>query len=153
MLFFADSCYFIALECTSDTYHKKAISLRAALKKTRLVRGYDELVTTDIVIMEVAEKICKRAGCSEAIRVFNRLSNEVGEIIKTSGKQHFGLEYLRLYGAPRTYGRRLDFLDCINLAMMRRRGIARFISSDSGFDKVAALTRIWEPADVKSLVL
>lgn len=152
-MIFADSCYLIAFESRNDPSHKQALAVSKFLRDSRLANGYEGLTTTDLLLIEAAEGVCRQSHGMEASKVYTKLANEI-DVVKTTTETHSkGLEYLRIYGRDGEKVRRLGFTDCISVVVMRDRQIGKIISSDTGFDRVNIVNRGWSVEEIKARFL
>jgi predicted nucleic acid-binding protein len=121
---FADTFYFLALLNERDTAHKRAV---AASRSPGL-----SLVTTELVLIELADALCKPPQRDEVPAVWNvvetdpafRLVRATGELIQRGRK---------------LYRERADkewpLTDCISFVVMQDHGLSEALTADHHFEQ------------------
>ncbi len=123
-IYFADSYYFIALLVPDDIAHKVAWRFSKNIVK--------RIITTEFVLLEVADALCNPQNRSETIMFIEGLyaSKDV-KIVKADSKL--------FNDGMKLYKNRLDKLwsltDCISFVVMERENIAEALTSDRHFEQ------------------
>lgn len=130
---FVDTAAWIALINVDDAFHEQAKRVRATLQQQKC-----HLVTTDFVLLEVADALVLPKIRSQTIRFINRLKNLVGLQIIPISQALFDEGW-------ELYSQRLDknwgLTDCISFVIMQREGITSAFTSDRHFEQ-AGFTRL-----------
>jgi hypothetical protein len=133
---FVDTAAWIALINVDDAFHEQAKRVRATLQQQKC-----QLVTTDFVLLEVADALVLPKIRSQTIRFINRLKNLVGLQIIPLSQSLFDEGW-------ELYSQRLDkdwgLTDCISFVIMKREGITSAFTSDHHFEQ-AGFTRLLNP--------
>ncbi len=133
---FVDTAAWIALINVDDAFYEQAKRVRGVLQEQRC-----QLVTTDFVLLEVADALVLPKIRSQTIRFINRLKNLVGLQIIPLSQSLFDEGW-------QLYSQRLDkdwgLTDCISFVIMKREGITSAFTSDYHFEQ-AGFTRLLNP--------
>lgn len=133
---FVDTAAWIALINVDDAFHEQAKRVRATRPQQKC-----QLVTTDFVLLEVADALVLPKIRSQTIRFINRLKNLVG-------LQIIPLSQSLLDEGWQLYSQRLDkdwgLTDCISFVIMKQEEITSAFTSDRHFEQ-AGFTRLLNP--------
>ncbi len=121
---FADSAYFYALTMPQDEHHE------AALKWSR--RSRDRLVTTEYVLIEVANSLCSppTRGLFAKLTHALRQSALVDIVPANSELTWDGIRYY--IARP---DKEWSLTDCISFVVMQGRGLREALTSDHHFEQ------------------
>ena len=124
---FVDTAAWLALLNTDDVWHSRATSLRSSLIQTNHI-----FVTTDFVLIEVADALCApkhRKSTANFIKQVHHLKST--EVISLSR------DLLQL--GLKLYSERLDkdwgLTDCTSFVTMRQQSISLAFTSDKHFEQ------------------
>jgi predicted nucleic acid-binding protein len=126
-VYFLDTGYIVALLNTSDQWHELAKEWR-----DRVIRERIQLVTTDYVLVEIADGLAAlrfRRQAKEVIRAL-RGSKDVDVISASTELFEAGLA---LYSSRED--KEWGLTDCISIVVMGRRGITEVLSVDRDFEQ------------------
>lgn len=133
---FVDTAAWIALINVDDIFHEQAKCVRANLQQQKC-----HLVTTDFILLEVADALVSPKIRPQTIRFINRLKNLIGLQIIPLSQSLFDEGW-------QLYSQRLDkdwgLTDCISFVIMQREGITLAFTSDRHFEQ-AGFTRLLNP--------
>ncbi len=133
---FVDTAAWIALINVDDAFHQQAKRVRINLQQQKL-----KLVTTDFVLLEVADALALPKIRFQTIRFINRLKNLEGLQILPISQSLFDAGW-------ELYSQRLDkdwgLTDCISFVIMQREGITLAFTCDRHFEQ-AGFTRLLNP--------
>lgn len=124
---FVDSAAWIALLNTKDTLHFQAEQIRARLQKQTAM-----IVTTEFVLLEVADALCSPGLRKNTVVFINRLRQVKNlQIIPVS--QSLLAEGWTLYSQrdDKDWG----LTDCISFVVMRQENITEAFTSDHHFEQ------------------
>jgi predicted nucleic acid-binding protein len=130
-IFFADTFYFVALLNQRDQHHEKAKQFRRGLT--------ERLLTTELILIEVADRVAGGRGRRLIAGLFNdlRQSNDC-EVIPSSE----ALEQ----GALDLYHKHSDkdwtLTDCTSFVIMRERGISEALTGDRHFKQAGFIAML-----------
>jgi predicted nucleic acid-binding protein len=109
--------------------------------RIKLQQGNCGLVTSDFVLLEVADALTAPKVRSQTIKFINRLKT-------LSGLQVFPLSQSLFDAGWQLYSQRLDkdwgLTDCISFVIMQQQGITVAFTSDRHFEQ-ASFTRLLKP--------
>lgn len=119
---FADSFYFFAMLNRRDECHAKAIDW------TRSFSG--GLVTTEWIILELADGLAASLGRSSLFRTRQSLLNDARHLLVPleMGLYEEGLRQFQSHG-----DKQWSLTDCISFAVMRREGLTDALTADRHF--------------------
>ena len=133
---FVDTAAWIALINVDDVFHEQAKRVKRNLQQQKC-----QLITTDFVLLEVADALVSPKIRPQTIRFINRLKNLVGLQIMPLSQSLFDEGW-------QLYSQRLDkdwgITDCISFVIMQRQGIILAFTSDRHFEQ-AGFTRLLNP--------
>lgn len=112
-------------------------STRALAFFERVLTGEIIVTTSEAVIAEVVHVLSSRiynVGRSEIVGAVTSIV-EMPNMHIPHKEAYF--EALACYGSSR-----LDFVDCLNIAHMKRQGITEIVSFDRDFDRFPGITRV-----------
>lgn len=124
---FVDTAAWLALVNTRDELHERAQKVMAELR-----RGNFSLVTTEFVLLEVANALCALAWRDKAVKLIDGLQS---------------LPHLQIIPADSSlladgwhlYSNRLDkewsLTDCVNIVVMQNENIEQAFTSDHHFEQ------------------
>jgi predicted nucleic acid-binding protein len=121
---FADAFYFVALLNRADQYHARVAGFA--------LQFHDAIITTEWVLMEVADALAESASRRSVVPFFGDLARDPKVKIIPAGHDSFqrGLEM---------YNQRLDkdwpLTDCISFVSMRDEGITDALTGDRHFEQ------------------
>ena len=122
-----DTAAWIALVNTRDELHDRAKQTMADLRRSNVA-----LVTTDFVLLEVANAFCTLAWRGKAIKLIDGLRS-------LPGLQIIEADSTLLAEGWRLYCSRLDkewsLTDCVSIAVMHREEIQEAFTSDHHFEQ------------------
>ena len=121
---FADTFYFLALLNERDAAHKRAVT---ASRTSGLA-----LVTTELVLLELADALCKPPQRDEVSALWN--------VVETDPAFQFVRATSELIQRGRElYGERADkewpLTDCISFVVMQDQGLAEALTADHHFEQ------------------
>lgn len=120
---FADTFYFVALLNRDDQYHQRAADFD---------RGRRSLLTTEWVLTEVADLLCKGSARRYAVPLIRDLRGAANcEIIAFSGD--IFEEALGFYDQHRD--KQWSLIDCTSFLIMREHGITEALTGDHHFEQ------------------
>ncbi len=130
---FVDTAAWIALMNVDDDFHEQAKQVKAQLKQDKYY-----LVTSDFVLLEVADGFASPDVRSQTISFINRLNNLQGLLIIPISQTMFNEGW-------KLYSQRLDkgwgLTDCISFVIMQQQEITIAFTSDKHFEQ-AEFTRL-----------
>jgi predicted nucleic acid-binding protein len=130
---FVDTAAWIALINVDDDFHEQAKQVKAQLKRDKYY-----LVTSDFVLLEVADGFASPDVRSQTISFINRLNNLQGLLIISISQTLFNEGW-------KLYSQRLDkgwsLTDCISFVIMQQQEITIAFTSDKHFEQ-AGFTRL-----------
>jgi uncharacterized protein len=124
---FLDAGYAIALAAPSDQLHARALAVADQLEATNR-----RIVTTQAVLLEIGNSLCRQRYRSAAVQLLASLeSDPTVEIVLLSK----GLwdEAFRLYRARPD--KQWSLCDCISFVVMESRGLSEALSADEHFQQ------------------
>lgn len=128
-----DTAAWIALVNTRDELHKRAEKVMAELRHRDVV-----LVTTEFILLEVANALCTTAWRGKAIKLIDGLRTVARIRILPA-------ETLLLAAGWQLYASRLDkhwsLTDCTTFVVMKNEGIEQSFTSDHHFEQ-AGFTKL-----------
>jgi hypothetical protein len=130
---FVDTAAWIALMNVDDDFHEQAKQVKAQLKRDKYY-----LVTSDFVLLEVADGFASPDVRSQTISFINRLNNLQGLLIIPISQTLFN-EGWKLYSQRPDKGWGLT--DCISFVIMQQQEITMAFTSDKHFEQ-AGFTRL-----------
>ncbi|MBE9089049.1 type II toxin-antitoxin system VapC family toxin [Microcystis aeruginosa LEGE 11464] len=134
---FVDTAAWIALINVDDVFHEQAKRVKANLQQQKC-----QLITTDFVLLEVADALVSPKIRSQTIRFINHLNNLIGLQIIPLNKSLFDEGW-------KLYSQRLDkdwgLTDCISFVIMQQEVITLAFTSDRHFEQ-AGFTRLLNPS-------
>lgn len=122
---FVDTAAWIALFNEHDALHNQASRLKLKLNAERAW-----LLTTDFVLLEVADALC-------AARVRRRTITNLNAVRRSPTTVVVPFSQVLLDAAWNMYGRRLDWslTDCTSFVVMTQEGITQAFTSDRHFEQ------------------
>lgn len=130
---FVDTAAWLALLNADDVWHQKARSIRLDLART----GY-LFITTDFVLLEVADALC-------APKCRKRTADFLSNVYQLKSTQVIALSQDLLHQGLKLYAERLDkdwgLTDCISFVIMQQQGLSVAFTSDKHFEQ-AGFTRL-----------
>ena len=122
-----DTAAWLALVNTRDEWHSRATQLMAKLRNSHYT-----LVTTEFVLLEVANALCAAAWRSKAIKLIDGL-----RLLPTL--QIVEADTTILADGWQLYSQRLDkdwsLTDCVSMIVMRKDDIKEAFTSDHHFEQ------------------
>ncbi len=135
---FVDTAAWLALINVDDDFHQLAKQVRIQLQQDNL-----SLVTSNFVLLEVADALTALKFRSKTINFINRLQN-------LSGLQIIPVSQSLFDAGWQLYTQRLDkdwgLTDCISFAIMQQEEITLAFTSDRHFEQ-AGFIRLLKPKD------
>jgi len=133
---FLDTAYVYALVNTRDEWHKEAVRWQERLERQRR-----RIVTTELVLVEIADGLASIRFRTHAVQVITALqSSPYIEVVTVSS----GL----LADALSMYSQRNDkewgMTDCVSFVVMQARGLSEALTSDDHFRQAGFLTLLRE---------
>ena len=121
---FADTFYFLALLNERDAAHKRAV---AASRAAGLV-----LVTTEFVLMEMADALCRPPQRDEVLALYNVVETDPAfRLVRASSEL--------VQRGRKLYRERTDkewpLTDCISFVAMQEHGLAEALTADHHFEQ------------------
>ena len=121
---FADTFYFLALLNERDAAHKRAV---AASRAAGLV-----LVTTEFVLMEMADALCRPPQRDEVLALYNVVETDPAfRLVRASSEL--------IQRGRKLYRERTDkewpLTDCISFVAMQEHGLAEALTADHHFEQ------------------
>lgn len=133
---FIDTAGWLALINESDSLHKKAKEVEKSLKANKCL-----WVTTDFILIEVADALCAVSQRSKTAKFLQNI-RKLKSVFVVALEQELLQQGLELYQS------RLDkdwgLTDCISFVVMQHRGITEAFTSDKHFEQ-AGFTRLMIP--------
>ena len=124
---FVDTAAWLALINIDDDFHKQAQQVKAQLKQDKCY-----LVTSDFVLLEVADGLSSLSVRSRTIRFINRLKEAQGLLIIPINQDLFKQAW-------ELYCQRLDkewgLTDCTSFVIMQQQKITKAFTSDKHFEQ------------------
>ena len=134
---FVDTAAWIALINIDDDFHEQAKQIKAQLRQDRY-----GLVTSDFILLEVADGLASLALRHKTIQFINRLRNAQGLLTIQIDQELFNQGW-------QLYSQRLDkewgLTDCISFTIMQQQKITVAFTSDKHFEQ-AGFTRLLKPS-------
>src|SRR5947209_3501310 len=119
---FADAFYYIALLNPSDRWHA------AAVEATRNLQG--RLITTNWVLVEVADALCAPSIRSTAYQFLKRLQSDPNTLVISSEPDWYARGLIR-FGSRRD--KQWSLTDCISFEVMNENGLRDALTGDQHF--------------------
>ncbi|MGO8932004.1 MAG: type II toxin-antitoxin system VapC family toxin [Limisphaerales bacterium] len=121
---FADTFYFLALLNERDAAHKRAV----AVSRTPGLA----LVTTELVLMELADALCKPPQRDEVSALWNVVETDPAfQLVRATREL--------IQRGRELYGERADkewpLTDCISFVVMQDQGLAEALTADHHFEQ------------------
>ena len=133
---FVDTAAWLALINVDDDFHNLAKQVRKKLQQDNC-----SLITSDFVLLEVADALTNPRIRSQTINFINRLRNLFGLKIVPISQSLFNAGW-------QLYSQRLDkdwgLTDCISFVIMQQEGITIAFTSDKHFEQ-AGFARLLKP--------
>lgn len=133
---FIDTAAWLALLNQSDSFHQQAKEIEQSLKANKR-----RWVTTDFILIEIADALCQISQRSQTAKLIKNLKN-LKSIIVIELDQELLQQGLELYES------RLDknwgLTDCISFVVMQRREITEAFTCDQHFEQ-AGFIRLMKP--------
>ena len=133
---FVDTAAWLALLNQSDRLHQQAKAVEKSLKVNRRL-----WVTTDFILIEVADALCRVSQRSQTAKLIKNLKKLKSVFV-------VALDPELLEQGLALYESRLDkdwgLTDCISFVVMEQRGITEAFTSDRHFEQ-AGFTRLMTP--------
>lgn len=124
---FLDAGYAIALAAPSDQLHARALALADQLEATGR-----RIVTTQAVLLEIGNSLCRQRYRSSAVQLLSSLeSDPTVEVVPLT--KAFWDEAFRLYCARPD--KQWSLCDCISFVVMESRGLSEALSADEHFQQ------------------
>lgn len=127
-----DTAAWIALVNTRDELHKQAEEVMAELRRRNVA-----LVTTEFVLLEVANALCTSAWRGKAVRLIDGLRSMSNLRIMPANSS-------LIADGWQLYASRLDkewsLTDCISIVVMEREKIEQAFTSDHHFEQAGFTT-------------
>ena len=125
-LVFADALYYVARLNRRDQYHEQVVEFSRNF--------HANLLTTDLVLLEVADALSKSESRPRIHDFMSRLRNsKTTEVIPASRDlMDRGLE---LYNQHQDKDKEWSLTDCTSLVVMRERGISLALTGDKHFEQ------------------
>ena len=121
---FADTFYFLALLHDRDPAHKRAVAASRAHGLT--------LVTTELVLMELADAMCKPPQREEVPALWNVVETDPAFTLVPATSE-------LIQRGRRLYGERADkdwpLTDCISFVVMQDHGLSEVLTADHHFEQ------------------
>jgi predicted nucleic acid-binding protein len=119
---FVDTVYWLALVNRNDTWHARAVEWAGRLQ--------EPLVTTEAVLTEVADALCRRDRRRRAIEILTSVSSDP-QITSVPGSAELFARAVDLY---RDRGDKdWSLTDCTSFVVMNDRGLGRALTADAHF--------------------
>lgn len=133
---FVDTAAWLALLNESDSFHQKAKEIEKSLKGSRRL-----WITTDFILIEVADALCSVSQRSQTAKLIRNLKKLKSVFVVT-------LDTKLLEKGLALYESRLDkdwgLTDCTSFVVMQQRGITEAFTSDRHFEQ-AGFVRLMKP--------
>jgi predicted nucleic acid-binding protein len=134
---FLDTAYVYALVNTRDEWHTAALNWQEKLERERR-----KIVTTELVLVEIADGLASRRFRGQAVQIIAALqSSPYVEIIAMSSEL--------LAHALAMYRQRSDkewgMTDCVSFVVMRGRGLVEALTADDHFQQAGFRQLLREP--------
>ena len=134
---FLDTAYVYALVNTRDQWHTQAVLWQRRLEDERR-----PIVTTQLILVEIADGLAAVKFRAHAVQILNTLqSNRFVEVVP------FGSQLLS--DALDLYGQRRDndwgLTDCASFVVMRERGLHEALTVDEHFQQAGFRALLLEP--------
>ena len=122
---FVDTGAWYALADRSDQYHDRAVRIYP-----ELLRSYQHLVTTNLVIAETYILMRRGLGHQAAVTFLDRLSasSRVRKLYSDESLEENAVDILRQY-----QDQAFSYTDAVSFSVMRQHGIAQSFSFDQHF--------------------
>ncbi len=124
---FVDSSAWIALVDQSDEYCQRAEEVFLRLRMSRRL-----LLTTEYVLLEVANSSSRFEHRGRAVELIERLRTDQTILIKSSTAQLFEFGWQLFKSRP---DKSWSLTDCISFVVMQRLGIGEAFTSDKHFEQ------------------
>ncbi|MBM4439527.1 MAG: type II toxin-antitoxin system VapC family toxin [Candidatus Rokubacteria bacterium] len=122
MAVFVDTVYWLALLNRNDRWHRDAVDWSGRIE--------GPLVTTDAVLTEVADALCRADRRHLAIEALGAIRDDRA-VTSVPGSAKLFSEGLKLYGARRD--KDWSLTDCISFTVMKERKIQSALTADIHF--------------------
>jgi predicted nucleic acid-binding protein len=121
---FADAFYFVARLNRRDQHHERVISFSRDFRA--------KLVTTDWVLMEVADALAKSECRSRIREFFSHLRQSPGSEVVPASRDSLD-KALEMYHEHTD--KEWTLTDCVSFVVMRERGITEALTQDHHFEQ------------------
>jgi predicted nucleic acid-binding protein len=128
---FLDTAYVLALVNPRDPLHELAVETGAGID--------GGVVTTDAILIEVADALCRKATRSAAVQVIDMLRADPGIESVAVSRELLDVGYSLYRGRT---DKDWSLTDCISFAVMRQRGIRDALTSDHHFEQAGFVARL-----------
>jgi predicted nucleic acid-binding protein len=126
---FADTFYFLALLNRRDPYHERAVTASRA-------PGL-RLVTTDLVLIELSDALCKPPQRQEALQIWRVVESDPNiELIQLNAEL---LQLGRELFSER-HDKEWPLTDCISFVVMHEHGLVEALTADRHFEQAGFRT-------------
>ncbi len=140
---FADTVYLVGLNYTRDPHHADALRVQAGLRSAGYLARSHELYLSELVMLEASQELLSHCGFRVARDVLRQTERNHTVLRPRSVDVSNGFyELCSKYGSS-AGGRGLGLVDAVSVLLMRRYKIGLILSTDTAFDKVPGLSRVW----------
>ena len=133
---FVDSVAWIALINKSDNFHEQSNEVKRQLENDKC-----NLITTEFILLEVANELSSPSIRDKVVRYINGLKHLSNLTIIKANNELFQLGWL-------LYSKRLDkewsLTDCISFVIMQRDGMTQAFTNDHHFEQAGFIKLIKE---------
>lgn len=140
--FFLDTAYLVAIQSPADPLRQDGLRVQKRLRGLRWLRPSQDLFLSDLVLVETLQMLVGQVGYRAANEARRWITNNC-VVTRTSLKDvSEAFEQISSrYGQSVT--RPLGIVDAVSVHHMRRNRVGIILSSDSGFDAVVGVSRVW----------
>jgi len=149
---FADSCFIIGLKNKKDQFAGLAREVWTELARRKIVNGLEDLVVTNLVVVEVFQKLQNDVGFARAHSVFKEIMDNCAVEWVTESQVR---EAIAMKLAPTVATRRdltkeppIGLIDAVSLVVMDKTRVRFIISYDKGYDEIPLVRRLYNKKSV-----
>ena len=141
--FFADAAYVVGLNNPKDQHHADALRVQRDISNAGHLTRSRDLFVSDLVVIEFTQELLAHCGFTVARQVLRQV--ERNHTVLRSKPEDCSQGFYELcskYGSTKDR-RGLGVVDSVSVLLMRRNKLGLILSTDTAFDRVPALRRIW----------
>lgn len=150
---FADTCFIMGLKDKKDQHHGTSKRIWRMLKKDRIVRGLEDFVISDYIIIEAFQGLQSQVDFNTAYKMYEELVKrcKIEQVTKDMIQLAIKTK-LTPYLNHRTKQPPIGLVDAISLVVMDKHNISHIVSFDDGFDKIPLVKRVFDEHSLPCLL-